>query len=48
MLVARALDPKPGETVLDACAAPGGKSAHIAELMENEGASHRLIFTAIK
>ncbi|MBD0406221.1 16S rRNA (cytosine(967)-C(5))-methyltransferase RsmB [Bacillus sp. 1021] len=37
MLVARALDPKPGETVLDACAAPGGKSAHIAELMENEG-----------
>lgn len=37
MLVARALDPKPGETVLDACAAPGGKSAHIAELMENKG-----------
>ncbi|WP_416654383.1 16S rRNA (cytosine(967)-C(5))-methyltransferase RsmB [Bacillus amyloliquefaciens] len=37
MLVARALDPKPGETVLDACAAPGGKSAHIAELMQNEG-----------
>ncbi|OCB99354.1 16S rRNA (cytosine(967)-C(5))-methyltransferase [Bacillus amyloliquefaciens] len=37
MLVARALDPKPGETVLDACAAPGGKSAHIAELMRNEG-----------
>lgn len=37
MLVARALDPKPGETVLDACAAPGGKSAHIAELMKNEG-----------
>ncbi|MCX2809808.1 16S rRNA (cytosine(967)-C(5))-methyltransferase RsmB [Bacillus sp. ChL18] len=37
MLVARALDPKPGEIVLDACAAPGGKSAHIAELMENEG-----------
>lgn len=37
MLVARALNPKPGETVLDACAAPGGKSAHIAELMENEG-----------
>ncbi len=37
MLVARALDPKPGETVLDACAAPGGKSAHIGELMENKG-----------
>jgi 16S rRNA (cytosine967-C5)-methyltransferase len=25
------LDPQPGERVLDACAAPGGKSAHLAE-----------------
>ncbi|QKS71484.1 16S rRNA (cytosine(967)-C(5))-methyltransferase RsmB [Paenalkalicoccus suaedae] len=37
MLVALALDPKPGERILDACAAPGGKSMHIAELMQNEG-----------
>ena len=37
MLVARVLDPKPGETILDACAAPGGKTTHIAELMGNEG-----------
>ncbi|MGE6631352.1 16S rRNA (cytosine(967)-C(5))-methyltransferase RsmB [Bacillus sp. NPDC077027] len=37
MLVARALAPEPGETVLDACAAPGGKSTHIAELMNDEG-----------
>ncbi|GLJ02897.1 ribosomal RNA small subunit methyltransferase B [Bacillus sp. YKCMOAS1] len=37
MLVARALDPQPGETVLDACAAPGGKSTHIAERMNDEG-----------
>jgi 16S rRNA (cytosine967-C5)-methyltransferase len=28
---ARWLDPKPGERVLDACAAPGGKSAHLLE-----------------
>jgi 16S rRNA (cytosine967-C5)-methyltransferase len=31
------LQPKPGENILDACAAPGGKTAHIAELMENQG-----------
>ncbi len=31
------LDPQPGETVLDACAAPGGKSGFLAELMQNRG-----------
>ncbi len=29
--------PVPGTTVLDACAAPGGKSCHLAELMEDRG-----------
>jgi 16S rRNA (cytosine967-C5)-methyltransferase len=37
MLVARALDPRPGERVLDLCAAPGGKSTHLAALMEGKG-----------
>jgi len=31
------LDPKPGDRVLDACAAPGGKTGYMAELMNNEG-----------
>lgn len=31
------LDPKQEETVLDACSAPGGKTTHLAELMENKG-----------
>jgi 16S rRNA (cytosine967-C5)-methyltransferase len=37
MLVAHALDPKAGERVLDLCAAPGGKSTHIAALMGAKG-----------
>jgi len=32
-----ALDPKPGEIILDACASPGSKTTFIAELMKNEG-----------
>jgi len=31
------LSPRPGETVVDLAAAPGGKTAHMAELMSNEG-----------
>ncbi|MBW5444670.1 16S rRNA (cytosine(967)-C(5))-methyltransferase RsmB [Cohnella sp. CFH 77786] len=37
MLVAAVADPKPGMTVLDCCAAPGGKSTHLAEIMGNRG-----------
>ncbi|MDZ8033361.1 16S rRNA (cytosine(967)-C(5))-methyltransferase [Nostoc sp. DedSLP04] len=36
-LVGHLLDPQPGEVVIDACAAPGGKTTHIAELMADDG-----------
>ncbi len=36
-LVSRLVDPKTHERLLDLCAAPGGKSTHMAELMEDEG-----------
>lgn len=37
MAVAEILDPKPGERILDLCAAPGGKSTQIAGRMEGKG-----------
>ncbi|MFG6097452.1 16S rRNA (cytosine(967)-C(5))-methyltransferase [Leptothoe sp. ISB3NOV94-8A] len=36
-LVSYLVDPQPGETVIDACGAPGGKTTHLAEMMEDRG-----------
>jgi len=37
MLSAIILDPKPYDTVIDMCAAPGSKATHLAQIMENKG-----------
>ena len=37
MLPAKILDPRPGEVILDLCAAPGGKTTHLAQLMGDRG-----------
>ncbi|HWI52061.1 MAG TPA: 16S rRNA (cytosine(967)-C(5))-methyltransferase RsmB [Symbiobacteriaceae bacterium] len=37
MLVGPVVAPQPGQTVIDVAAAPGGKTTHMAQLMENQG-----------
>jgi 16S rRNA (cytosine967-C5)-methyltransferase len=36
-LASRLLDPLPGELIIDMCSGPGGKTTHLAQLMNNQG-----------
>jgi 16S rRNA (cytosine967-C5)-methyltransferase len=42
------LDPRPGETILDACAAPGGKALTAAQIMENRGRIVALVIRELR
>lgn len=37
LIACELVDPQPGEKILDACASPGGKTAYLAQLMQNQG-----------
>lgn len=43
---AQVAEPKPDTTVLDVCAAPGAKTTHLAQLMQNHGVVYSLDFSA--
>ncbi|HKZ93421.1 MAG TPA: NOL1/NOP2/sun family putative RNA methylase [Candidatus Bathyarchaeia archaeon] len=42
---AEVADPKPGDTVLDICAAPGAKTTYLAQLMQNEGTIYSIDYS---
>jgi len=47
-LITLLLNPRPGESVLDACAGMGGKTTHIAQLMDNRGTLVALDHSTVK
>lgn len=48
MLVCEAAAPNPGDTVIDVCAAPGGKAVHMAEMLRGTGSVEARDLTAYK
>lgn len=45
-IAGRIVSPRPGDTILDVCAAPGGKATHLAAIMGNKGVVHAVDINA--
>lgn len=46
-LVVKVVDPKPGESIVDCCAAPGGKTLFMASLLNGQGTLFQIVVSGL-